>query len=88
MKKTWTLLLFAVLAAGCRRDVPPPQTTANAPKPAAVAVTNRPAGQSIGSAIGDVITQRPAIEAGRRAKAQIESAAAKENKAIEEALNP
>ncbi|MFO7535233.1 MAG: hypothetical protein R6X19_06065 [Kiritimatiellia bacterium] len=87
MKKTGMLLLIAILAAGCRRDVPAPQTAANATRPAAVA-TNPPAGQSVGSAVVDVLTQRSTIEAGRRAKVQIEAAAAKENKDLEEALKP
>jgi hypothetical protein len=88
MKKTGMLLLIAILAAGCRRDVPAPQTAANATKTTAKAATNPPPGQSVGSAVVDVLTQRSAIEAGRRAKVQIESAAAKENKDLEEALKP
>lgn len=100
--KNWTLLLVAMILAGCGRESPKPepagpkgapslQTSRPAPQPELSAVpapTNLPPdrSQSLGAAAVDVITQRNTIEAGRRAKAQIDAVTNKEQKEIEAVL--
>ena len=82
MKVLHLILVGAALMAGCREATPPQPADKPIETPAAEAA---PKG-TVGSAVVDVITQRSSIEAGKKAKATIESVAAKENKDLEEAL--
>lgn len=84
MRNIYIILLGFVLL-GCREKPAPTPKDTPVETPVAAGATNRP--DTLGGAIGDVITQRPVIEAGRRAKVQIEAASAKENKAIEDVLH-
>ena len=79
-------LLAALLLAGCgNRETPVAPPTPTAATNAAVQHSQPEPG--FGSAAVDVITQRNKIEAGRKAKATLEAAAASENKEIEAVLN-
>ncbi len=83
-------LLAVLLLTGCREqnaDQPPAPASRNPPAAATTAVQPARYGQSFGSAAVDVITERNKIEAGLKAKAQINAAAARENKEIEAVLN-
>jgi hypothetical protein len=82
--KYLVLILMGLALTGCRETPVPAPADKPVEKPAAATQPERP--DTMGRAIGDVITQRPVIEAGKRAKVQIESAAAKENAAIEDVL--
>ena len=73
----WMVILASALLAGCGKPetpTPPPAPTNTAP--------------SFGHSAVDVITQRDKIQAGKQAKAAIDTATAKEEKDLEEVLNP
>jgi hypothetical protein len=82
-------LLAALLLTGCGNR----ETTATHSAVPAAALTNAatahqpPPSDSFGSAAVDVITQRRTIEVGKKAKATIDAAAAKENNELEAVLN-
>jgi hypothetical protein len=83
------------VAPATQKEAPAIQTARPAPQPSLKesppAITNlseaQPAGQGIGGAVVDVITERNKIEAGRKAKATVDAAAAKENKDIDAVIN-
>ena len=86
--KRWLTLGLVLGLAGCS----PPVATPPADKPAAdKPAVGKPAAEKKVSAmpdIGDVIAQRPVLEAGRRAATTIRKAAQTENQQLKEIEAP
>lgn len=86
MNSAW-FAIMAVMVFGCGRSPAPPPQTPSAVRDAQP-VTQPEAPKSSVSAAIDGITGKTAVEAGKRARVQIEKVGAQEQHDINEAMQP
>lgn len=77
--KTRCFIMTALIAAGCGRGPAP------APQPPATAATNEPPKSTV-STVVEGLTGKTAIDAGKRARLQLDNVRTQENNAINEAM--